>query len=174
MLAAADLAENRPYVRPKPVKILSIRELQRKSVDVPSDQPFSFVRFHGTFARLKCIRPPVAPPSPPQSPTAHLPPSIPMPEKEAKPLKEIPVLGPGPGQPLQGPPADAPPHEQSVVLEEKPPIQKVVMVRFLEEQSGMPSSSTSLIMQQHDYARPSTSRGTMSQEEIEDIHASKF
>lgn len=155
------------------MKILSIRELQRKSVDVSSDQPFSFVRFHGTFARLKCIRPPVAPPSPPQSPTPHLPPAIPpMPVEEAKPLTEDPVAE----IPVPVPsPADAPPNEQSVVEEDdKPPIQKVVMVRFLEEQSGMPSSSRSLIMQQHDYARPSTSRGTMSQEEIEDIHASKF
>ena len=44
---------------------------------------------------------------------------------------------------------------------EKPPIQKVTMVRFLEDQSRMPSSSTSLMMRQHDYARPSTSRALM-------------
>lgn len=79
----ADIAAHKPYVRPEPVRIPVYRdENERKpGVEVPEDQIFQVVTFNGSLARLKCMRNPVATPSPPQTPPPQLPPPIPMPEE---------------------------------------------------------------------------------------------
>lgn len=280
----ADIAAHKPYVRPEPVRIPVYKEEieKRPGVEVPEDQIFKVVEFNGSFARLKCMRNPVATPSPPQTPPPQSPPPIPMPEEgdqqcessqvgtsrqlrtkieppnmffshmkppkrvllqmtaprmvllqvrtpkveapKGVPLLVVPLLVIPPkivrrhadapkGDPSQQavpsqqkginilrpqkvplqintpnkvlfqvkPPKIVPPQglprpqrdiPQPAVDGDKPPIQKVVMVRLLDNDSGLPSSST--VMNQHDYARPSTSRGTMAKEELEDIHASKY